>query len=205
MFPRPRLLVSVLLCVELSGRLADAALSVVSRVADTNRGTLAAADTSVANRDRQSPIIYALEVDTQNGDRVRPSRSPAHNTTWSFRVNGGSWTVLTTSSSPAKLVAAGAAGMVDGTTVASGERIVGSACGTYVAALKEFESSNPLETGSEFRDGQCSETQASIDLSAATPGDSFQFKIDQVHESGTATLVGTATVTISSRRVMVVE
>jgi hypothetical protein len=190
--------------LSISPTVADAAFSATSRVANTNRVALAAADTDVVYRTKQTPIIYAFEVDTQFGDRMRSGRSPAHNTTWSFRLNSGSWTTLTTSSSPAKLTAAGAAGMVDGTTVASGERIVGGSCGTFIAALKEHESSNPLEVGAEVRDGECSETQASIDLSAAASGDSFEFKLDQVHEAGTATLLGTAKVTIGHRRVIVV-
>ena len=197
--------IAVIAVWALTGQPASAAFSAKSRLADTNRAALAAADISVSGYDRQNPLVYAFEVDTMSGDRARPGRTPAHNTTWAFRVNGGSWITLTTSSSPAKLVAAGDAGMVNGTTVASGERIVGSACGTYIAGLKEHESSNPLEVGAEFRDGDCSETQASIDLSAAQLGDLFEFKIDQVHDVGTATFIGAAQVTIKRRRVMIIE
>ena len=159
-----------------------------SRVADSSRNPLAAVNTSVAIA-KTTNIVYAIEVDTPSG-RV----NSGNNTTWYFRVNSGSWTQLSTTSSPAKLVAS--ATLVNGSTVTSGERVVNTSCGTFIASLKEFESSNPQTAASEFRDGECSETQASIDLSAANSADDFEFKIEQVHDDGTATLIGTAHVYI---------
>ncbi len=159
-----------------------------SRVADSSRNPLAAVDTNVAIN-KTTNIVYAIEVDTPSA-RV----NSGNNTTWYFRVNSGSWIQLSTTSSPAKLVAS--ATLVNGSTVTSGERVVNTSCGTYIASLKEFVSSNPQTAASEFRDGDCSETQASIDLSAASSADDFEFKIEQVHDEGTATLIGAAHVFI---------
>ena len=71
---------------------AHATLSAKSRIANTNRVAQAAEDTNVTNWDKTNPIVCAVEVTTQNGDRIRTSAS----TTWEYRINGGSWTTLTT-------------------------------------------------------------------------------------------------------------
>src|SRR5213594_2019652 len=164
-----------------------------SRVADTNRNPLAAVNTNVTGYNKANPLVYAIEVDTVNGDRIRSGET----TTWYFRVNGGAWTLLSTTSSPAKLVDSPA--LTENTTVASANRLVNAACGgsgSYVASLKQFESVNPRSASSELRDGPCSETQASIDLSAANYGDDFEFKVTQANDSTLADLIGLAHVII---------
>jgi hypothetical protein len=160
-----------------------------SRVADTNRSPLAATNTNVAI-DKNTPIVYAIEVDTTDPSRIEDP----DNTTWYFRVNGGTWTQLSTTTSPAKLVASPT--LVNGSTVASAERVVNTSCGTFIASLKEFESSNPQAAAARFEKGECSETQVSIDLSAANSADDFEFKIEQEHKDGTAELIGAAHVFI---------
>src|SRR5713101_7214148 len=164
-----------------------------SRVADTNRNPLAANDTNVTGYNKANPLVYAIEVDTVNNDRIRSGET----TTWFFRVNGGAWIQLSTTSSPAKLVASPA--LTDNTTVASANRLVNAACGgsgSYIASLKQFTSGNPHSTSSELRDGPCSETQASIDLSAANYGDDFEFRLTQTNDSTLADLIGLAHVII---------
>jgi len=165
-----------------------------SRVADTNRTALAAADVTVTGHNKNTPIIYAIEVDTFSSGQI----DDPHTTTWSFRVNGGGWTVLTTGTSPAKLILSPA--LVNNSTVTSGERIVGTGCGSFTTSLREFESSNSLVAFERVRNDECTETQVSIDLSAATGGD-FEFKISQEYKTGiptlTAELIGSAHVIVT--------
>ncbi len=171
-------------------------LTISSKVVDTNRVPFSGVgvDANLTDHDKTTKIIYAIEVDTGgNGD----FRSP-DNTTWSFRVNGGAWTQLTSASTPAKLIAAGDATFIDNETVSAGERIVNTACaGGVTPSLREHETGNPLSASSRVRNDECSETQASIDLSAAAFGDDFEFKIDQVENSGTEELIGLAHVIIA--------
>ncbi len=171
-------------------------LTISSKVVDTNRVPFSGVgvDANLTDHDKTTKIIYAIEVDTGgNGD----FRSP-DNTTWSFRVNGGAWTQLTSASTPAKLIAAGDATFIDNETVSAGERIVNTACaGGFTPSLREHETGNPLSASSRVRNDECSETQASIDLSAAAFGDDFEFKIDQVENSGTEELIGLAHVIIA--------
>jgi hypothetical protein len=190
--PRRAIAVFVILSVTVGIQEAHAAVTITgSRVADTNRSPLAAVDTNVTGYVKTNPLVYAIEVDTPSSGRV----DSGDNTTWYFRVNGGAWTQLTTATSPAKLILSPA--LVNGTSVASANRLVNTACGSFQPGLKEFESTNPQGNGSEFRDGECSETQASIDLSAANPGDDFEFKITQVdHDGATVNLIGLAHVII---------
>ncbi len=175
--------VLVILSVPLGIQEAHAISITGSRVADTNRSPLAAVNTNVTGYNKANPLVYAIEVDTVNGDRIRSGA----NTTWYFRVNGGAWTLLSTTSSPAKLVDSPA--LTENNTVLSANRLVNAACGgsgSYIASLKQFESVNPRSASSELRDGPCSETQASIDLSAANYGDDFEFKVTTGRQTSSA-------------------
>ncbi|MCH7940445.1 MAG: hypothetical protein IH842_00510, partial [Thaumarchaeota archaeon] len=164
-----------------------------SRIADTNRNPLGNVDAN-ATVNKNNDIVYAIEV-TTGGDKNSKIES-GDVTEWFFREDSdGEWKSLSTTSSPVKLVDAGDAGMVDGDVVPSGDRLVGTSC-TFIASLEEVESTNPGVVGVKVDKNQCSETQASVDLSAANEGDRFEFKIDQEYKDGTEPITGIAVVII---------
>jgi hypothetical protein len=181
----------------------DPAVGSGSRIVNSDRTFISGVgvNQNVLNWNKNNPIVYAIEVDTPGGD-VRAGDT----TSWYFIVDGGVRQALTSTSNPVKLISSADAGFNDDTAVTNSERRVNTACGTFVVSLNEHESSGVLTAKDRFRKDDCSETQASVDLSGLSGGEVVEFEIDQERTGGGShdTIRGLAQVHITGNQAPIV-